>query len=75
VEMNLNKGKRMEKEEVKEEKMEKEEENITEEENINEEQKTKVKKQCMSLYNKFKRKKENDEDSRECKIYKKRNIP
>jgi hypothetical protein len=29
----------------------------------------------MSLYNKFKRKKENDEDSRECKIYKKRNIP
>jgi hypothetical protein len=80
-EMNLNKGKmeveeeKMEKEEIKEEKMENKvkEEKMEKEEQKPEikEQKPKVKKQYINLYNKYKKKRE-DEDIKDYKIFKKR---
>jgi hypothetical protein len=39
-----------------------------------EEEKTELKKQWRSLYNKYKRKREDDEDAGDYKIYKKRSI-
>jgi hypothetical protein len=51
------------------------EEMIEEEKKILEEEKSKVKKQCMSLYNKYKRKREGDEDVGEYKVYKRRSVP
>jgi hypothetical protein len=76
-EMNLNKWKKineeekMEKKEIKEEKMEVEEkkeekmdkEYVKEEKIEKEELKPKVKEQCTSLYNKYKRKREGEEDT------------
>jgi hypothetical protein len=81
-EMNINKEKRkMDKEEKKkveeekrEVKEEKNEEKIDEEQKINEKQKPEVKNQCTNLYNKYKRKRE-DEDVGDYKIYKRRKAP
>jgi hypothetical protein len=71
-EMNLNKEKRkMDKKEKTEV-----EEKINKEQKIEvKKQKAGVKKQCTSFYNKYKRKREDDEDTGEYNIYKKRSIP
>jgi hypothetical protein len=78
-EMNLNKEKR--KMEVKEEKMDKEEKideeqkmEVEEEKMEVEEQKPEVKKQCTSLHNKYKRKREGDEDTGKYNIYIRRRV-
>jgi hypothetical protein len=73
-EINLNKRKNISKEKNMEN-IEKEEKIEVKEEKINEEQKPEVNKQCTSLYNKYKRKREGDEDTGDYKIYKKRSVP
>jgi hypothetical protein len=60
--------------EVKVEKMEEKMEVEEKKEEVKEEEKPKAKKQCVSLYNKYKRKREG-EDTGEYNIYKKRSIP
>jgi hypothetical protein len=59
-----------EKGKIKEEKMK-----VKEEKPEVKEQKPKVKKRCTSLYNKYKRKREDDEDTGDYKIYKKGSAP
>jgi hypothetical protein len=80
VEMNLNRGKKMEMEEkmeMEKQKMEMEEkkEEVKEEKMEKEEEKPKAKIQCTSLYNKYKRKREDEEDTGEYNIYKKSSLP
>jgi hypothetical protein len=76
--VNLNKEKRkMDKEENIdiEENIDKEKKMDKEEKMDVKEQKPEVKKQCTRLYNRYKRKREDDEDVGDYKIYKKRNDP
>jgi hypothetical protein len=65
--------------EIKKEKMEMEKGRMEVEveekkEEVKEEEKPKAKKQCTCLYNKYKRKREGDEDTRYYNIYKKRSV-
>jgi hypothetical protein len=60
---------------VEEQKTDKEQKMNKEQKNEVKEEKREVKKQCTSLYNKLKRKREDDEDVWDYKIYKKRSVP